>query len=72
MLGIAIIVSALLLISIKYVDDISDRFNRWWKYARFFVGVAMVFTVLGTVWIFFIVSTLVTVKFPNQCAYYGN
>lgn len=44
MLGIAIIVSALLLISIKYVDDISDRFNRWWKYARFFVGVAMVFT----------------------------
>eukprot|EP00035_Acanthoeca_spectabilis_P028140 m.469344 g.469344 ORF g.469344 m.469344 type:complete len:249 (-) comp28424_c0_seq1:364-1110(-) len=74
MLGLALMGSAVLLISAKYVEtkthegdtaETSPEFRRWWSIVRFPVLAIIVFLVVGVMYMFFAVRETVVVKFPN-------
>ena len=76
MLGMALLASAILLVSLKYIthNDADDKrgksspeFKRWWSIVRIPVFVIIIFTVLGTMYMFFAMRETVVIKFPNYC-----
>lgn len=65
-LGIAVLCSSIMLISVKFMDD-NREFTRWWKFARFGIATTTTFLIVGTVLLFRMFHIMMEIKFPNAC-----
>ena len=77
MLGLSLLSSAILLISVKYVQthvkdgktaDTSPEFKRWWSIVRLTILSIVVFTVFGAVYMFFAIRADI---FQPHALWYG-
>eukprot|EP00035_Acanthoeca_spectabilis_P027501 m.466852 g.466852 ORF g.466852 m.466852 type:complete len:285 (+) comp25613_c0_seq1:138-992(+) len=65
LVGIALITSSILFMSVQMVGEQPKRFDRWWYYMRYWVAVTFVAVVAGTVYTLLLLMALIYVKFPN-------